>query len=78
MRRIGFTGTENSHTDHFIRFLNTEERHPDFRATALAGGHSARNEISTKQSMRMVEPAERTLNVPGKPRALAIRARCWR
>lgn len=44
MRRIGFIGTENSHTDHFIRFLNTEGRHPGFRAAALVGGRSARND----------------------------------
>lgn len=43
MTRIGFIGTENSHTDHFIRFLNQEERHPGFRASALAGGRSERN-----------------------------------
>ncbi|PSL00439.1 putative dehydrogenase [Haloactinopolyspora alba] len=44
MRRIGFIGTENSHTDHFIRFLNTEHRHPGYRAVALAGGRNERNE----------------------------------
>ncbi|WP_193312754.1 Gfo/Idh/MocA family oxidoreductase [Georgenia subflava] len=44
MRRIGFIGTENSHTDHFIRFLNAEERHPGFRAAALVGGRHERNE----------------------------------
>ncbi|HEY6739822.1 MAG TPA: Gfo/Idh/MocA family oxidoreductase [Actinopolymorphaceae bacterium] len=43
MRRIGFIGTENSHTDHFLRFLNVEQRHPGFRATALADGDSERN-----------------------------------
>ncbi|WP_035812501.1 Gfo/Idh/MocA family protein [Jiangella gansuensis] len=44
MTRIGFIGTENSHTDHFIRFLNTERRHPGYTATALADGHSERND----------------------------------
>ncbi|WP_152362353.1 Gfo/Idh/MocA family oxidoreductase [Microlunatus speluncae] len=43
MKRIGFIGTENSHTDHFIRLLNKEERHPGYRATALVGGESERN-----------------------------------
>ena len=43
MRRVGFIGTENSHIDHFMRFLNTEGRHPGFRATALAGGDNERN-----------------------------------
>lgn len=43
MKRIGFIGTENSHTDHFIRLLNSEDRHPGYRATALVGGRSERN-----------------------------------
>lgn len=43
MKRIGFIGTENSHTDHFIRLLNKEERHPGYRAVALVGGESERN-----------------------------------
>ncbi|MBZ2199556.1 Gfo/Idh/MocA family oxidoreductase [Occultella gossypii] len=43
MKRIGFIGTENSHTDHFIRFLNAEERHPGHRAAALVGGANDRN-----------------------------------
>ena len=43
MKRIGFIGTENSHTDHFIRFLNQEVRHPGFCAAALAGGRTERN-----------------------------------
>ncbi|WP_168217701.1 Gfo/Idh/MocA family protein [Occultella kanbiaonis] len=43
MTRIGFIGTENSHTDHFIRFLNAEERHPGHRAAALVGGPNDRN-----------------------------------
>ncbi|WP_053204207.1 Gfo/Idh/MocA family protein [Jiangella muralis] len=49
MRRIGFIGTENSHTDHFIRFLNTEQRHPGFRVVALAGGGTERNETLRAQ-----------------------------
>ncbi|MGO1509550.1 MAG: Gfo/Idh/MocA family oxidoreductase [Actinomycetales bacterium] len=44
MRRIGFIGTENSHTDHFIRHLNSEGRHPGFQAAALVGGRTERNE----------------------------------
>ncbi|MER7334082.1 MULTISPECIES: Gfo/Idh/MocA family oxidoreductase [unclassified Micromonospora] len=43
MRRIGIIGTENSHVDHFIRFLNTEQRHPGNRVVALTGGPSDRN-----------------------------------
>ncbi|GAA4430657.1 hypothetical protein GCM10023169_34320 [Georgenia halophila] len=49
MHRIGFIGTENSHTDHFIRFLNTEGRHPGLRAAALAGGRNQRNETLAQQ-----------------------------
>lgn len=49
MHRIGFIGTENSHTDHFIRFLNAEGRHPGFRAVALAGGHNERNATLAQQ-----------------------------
>lgn len=44
MTSIGFIGTENSHTDHFIRFLNAEARHPGFRAATLVGGRSERND----------------------------------
>ncbi|UFU06903.1 Gfo/Idh/MocA family protein [Ruania halotolerans] len=43
MTRIGFIGTENSHTDHFIRFLNDEIRHPGVSAVALCGGRTERN-----------------------------------
>lgn len=41
--RVGFVGTENSHVRHFIRFLNVEERHPGYRAVALAGGDQEQN-----------------------------------
>jgi len=44
VKRIGFIGTENSHTDHFIRLLNAEGRHPGYRAVALVGGPSERNQ----------------------------------
>ncbi|MGW7285197.1 Gfo/Idh/MocA family protein [Streptomyces sp. NPDC054847] len=44
MRRIGIIGTENSHVDQFVRFLNLEERHPGNRAVALVGGWTERNE----------------------------------
>ncbi|WP_406385718.1 Gfo/Idh/MocA family protein [Streptomyces sp. NBC_01618] len=43
MRRIGIIGTENSHVDQFVRFLNLEERHPENRAVALVGGRTERN-----------------------------------
>ncbi|MBN7793865.1 Gfo/Idh/MocA family protein [Microbacterium esteraromaticum] len=41
--RIGITGTENSHAEHFIRILNAEGAHPGVRVTALSGGRSERN-----------------------------------
>lgn len=44
VRRIGVIGTENSHADQFVRFLNIEERHPGNRVAALVGGRTERNE----------------------------------
>ncbi|MDQ0614467.1 putative dehydrogenase [Microbacterium sp. W4I4] len=44
MPSIGLIGVENSHAEHFIRFLNQEGRYAGFRATALAGGMDARSE----------------------------------
>jgi predicted dehydrogenase len=41
--RIGIVGTENSHTDHYIRHFNTERRFGEHRVTVLAGGDSERN-----------------------------------
>ncbi|WP_162452845.1 Gfo/Idh/MocA family oxidoreductase [Phytoactinopolyspora mesophila] len=43
MLRIGIAGTENSHTDHFIRHLNIEQNRQDARVVALAGGATERN-----------------------------------
>lgn len=43
MLTIGIVGTENSHVDNFLRFLNLEQRHPGVRATALADGRTPRN-----------------------------------
>ncbi|WP_169738864.1 Gfo/Idh/MocA family protein [Jiangella gansuensis] len=43
MTRIGVVGTENSHVDHFVRFLNVEHRHGAARVVALAGGDTERN-----------------------------------
>ena len=59
MTNIGFIGTENSHTDHFIRFLNAEGRHPGFRAAALVGGASERNTtLAAGNDLRIVEGPE--------------------
>ena len=41
--RIGIVGTENSHTDYYLRCFNVEGRYPGHRVVALAGGASARN-----------------------------------
>lgn len=42
MRRIGIVGIENSHTDHFIRHLNTENRYPGTRLVAVVRGEADR------------------------------------
>lgn len=47
MTRIGICGIENSHADHFVRYLNTENRHGDARVTALVSGEPDRNEKLT-------------------------------
>ncbi|MFE7331306.1 Gfo/Idh/MocA family protein [Streptomyces sp. NPDC057565] len=44
VRRIGIIGTENSHAEHFVRFLNVEKRHPGNRVAALVGGRTGREE----------------------------------
>ncbi|WBQ03450.1 Gfo/Idh/MocA family oxidoreductase [Kribbella sp. CA-293567] len=42
--RIGIIGTENSHVDHIIDYLNVERQAGDTRVVALSGGRSERNE----------------------------------
>ena len=42
VRRIGIIGPENSHVDHFIRFLNAEQRHPGNGVSTLVGEPSER------------------------------------
>jgi predicted dehydrogenase len=41
--RIGVVGTDSSHVDQFVRFLNVEHRFGDARIVALAGGDTERN-----------------------------------
>lgn len=42
--RVGIIGTENSHVDHCLTYLNVEQRRgSDTRVVALAGGDSERN-----------------------------------
>lgn len=42
--RIGIIGTENTHGDHIIDYLNVRELGGDARVVALSGGASERNE----------------------------------
>ena len=61
MTRIGFIGTENSHVEHFIRFLNVEQRHPGAAGVALVGGDTERNRaLATAGGIDVVvdEPAD--------------------
>lgn len=61
MTQIGFIGTENSHVEHFIRFLNVERRHPGVVGAALAGGPTGRNrELAALGGIDVIvgEPAE--------------------
>jgi predicted dehydrogenase len=41
--RIGIVGTENSHVDHIIDYLNAAPASTDARVVALAGGETERN-----------------------------------
>lgn len=58
--RIGLIGTENSHTDHFVRHLNVEKRHDGCRVVALAGGDTEKNRklAAEGQIVDVVETAE--------------------
>jgi predicted dehydrogenase len=62
--RIGIAGTENSHTDHFIRHLNVDQNRQDARVVALAGGANERNRAlaSTGQIDIIVDSAENFAN----------------
>ncbi|GAA3116826.1 putative dehydrogenase [Kribbella aluminosa] len=42
MCRVGIIGIENSHTDHFLRHLNEEQRFPGARVTAIVRGDADR------------------------------------
>lgn len=45
MTRIGIVGIENSHVDHFVRFLNAEQRYPGVRVVGLVRGEESRTEV---------------------------------
>jgi len=57
--RIGIIGTENSHVDHIIDYLDTGRQHGDARVVALSGGHTERNE-----SLRAKGNVERIVDAP--------------
>jgi predicted dehydrogenase len=42
--RIGIVGTENTHVDHMIRYLNIDQARPGFRVVGLAGGPAERTD----------------------------------
>ncbi|MGS2618951.1 Gfo/Idh/MocA family protein [Micromonospora sp. LZ34] len=74
MRRIGIIGTENSHVDHFIRFLNGERRHPGNRVVALAGGPTDRNrELSETGGIELV--VDRPSDLIGRVDAAIVSSR---
>ncbi len=41
--RIGIIGTESSHADHMIRYINLENRFPGWRVTVVSGDDPVRN-----------------------------------
>jgi predicted dehydrogenase len=55
--RVGIIGTENSHVDHIIEYLNVERRAGETRVVAISGGPSERNEKlrATGQLERLVD-----------------------
>ncbi|WP_328991555.1 Gfo/Idh/MocA family oxidoreductase [Kribbella sp. NBC_01245] len=57
--RIGIIGTENSHADHIIDYLNVEGRFGETRVVALSGGESERN-----QKLRALGQLERLVDEP--------------
>lgn len=48
MRRIGIIGIENSHTNHFLRHLNIEQRFPEVSCTSILRGEDERVAELTK------------------------------
>ncbi|TDE03090.1 Gfo/Idh/MocA family protein [Jiangella asiatica] len=60
MLRIGLIGTENSHTDYFVRHLNVDNGREGCRVVALAGGDTEKNRTlaAMGQIDHIVESAE--------------------
>ncbi|WP_129667699.1 Gfo/Idh/MocA family protein [Phytoactinopolyspora endophytica] len=65
MLRIGLIGTENSHTDHFVRHLNVDEGYEGCRVVALAGGDTEKNRklAADGRIEQIVESAEDLLEL---------------
>lgn len=63
--RIGVVGTESSHVDHIIDYLNVKQARPGCRVVALAGGKEDRNsELARAGGIEtVVESAEDLLKV---------------
>jgi predicted dehydrogenase len=59
--RIGMIGTENTHVDQILEYLNVRELAPGTRVAALAGGASERNE-----QLRAHGGVERIVDHPGE------------
>lgn len=57
--RIGVIGTENSHVDHVIDYLNVERHAGETRVVAISGGASERNE-----KLRAIGQLERIVDAP--------------
>jgi predicted dehydrogenase len=48
--RIGIVGTENTHVDHLVEYLNVRHEDSSARVVAIAGGHTQRNEAIAEQA----------------------------
>lgn len=46
--RVGIVGTESSHVDHIIDYLNVDRARPGIQVTALAGGAEVRNQALSR------------------------------
>lgn len=60
MPRLGIVGIENSHADHFIRHLNSEQRFGDSRVVAIVRGEDSRvATLTARARLQVVEsPAD--------------------
>lgn len=58
--KVGLVGLDNSHIDHFLRYLNEEQRFPGWRVTTVAGELSERSyDLCQRYDLEMVpEPRD--------------------